>query len=98
MAEQLEQASYLAIESSFDDGQQVFDVTPDYIKSYYLYFLNPYNMLRLSSLMAWDWVLEKKAAWSQRLRNEEPRINRGGIYFILRSLMTIFLRILAYLP
>ncbi|MGA2527459.1 MAG: alkaline phosphatase family protein [Smithellaceae bacterium] len=73
-------------------ASRVFDVTPDDIKSYYLYFLNPYNMLRLSSLMAWDWVLEKKAAWSQRLRNEEPRINRGGIYFILRSLMTIFLR------
>jgi hypothetical protein len=36
--------------------------------------------------------LEKKAAWSQRLRNEKPRTNRGGIYFILRSLMTVLLR------
>ena len=41
-------------------ASRVFDVTPDDIKSYYLYFLNPYNMLRLSSLMAWDWVLNRK--------------------------------------
>ena len=73
-------------------ASRVFDVTSDDLRAYYVYFLNPYNMLRSLSLMVWDWVLEKKAAWRQRLRNEKPRINRGGIYFILRSVMTIFLR------
>jgi putative membrane protein len=56
------------------------------------YFLNPSNLLKTLSLMMWDWYLEKKAAWSQKLRNEKPRINRGGIYFVLRSVMTILLR------
>jgi putative membrane protein len=69
-----------------------FDMTSDDLKEYYEYFLNPSNILRSVSLMIWELVLEKKAAWSQKLRNEKPRINRGGIYFILRSLVTIFLR------
>ena len=73
-------------------ASRVFDVTSDDRNTYYAYFLNPYNILRSFSLMVWDWVLEKKAAWSQGIRNEKPRIKRGGIYFILRSLMTIFLR------
>jgi putative membrane protein len=73
-------------------ASRVFDMTSDDRKAYYAYFLNPYNMVRSFSFMLWDWVLEKKAAWSQKLRNEKPRINRGGIYFILRSAMTILLR------
>jgi len=73
-------------------ASRVFDVTSDDPRAYYSYYLNPSNILRSFSLMMWDWVLEKKAAWSQRLKNEKPRVNRGGIYFILRSLMTIFLR------
>lgn len=73
-------------------ASRAFDATSDDFRAYYAYYLNPSNLLRSFSLMVWDWVLEKKAAWSQGLRNERPRINRGGIYFILRSLMTIFLR------
>jgi hypothetical protein len=73
-------------------ASRVFDVTSNDLRAYSVYFLNPYKVLRSFSLMLWDWVLEKKAAWSQHLRNEKPRINRGGIYFILRSLMTVILR------
>jgi putative membrane protein len=70
-------------------ASRVLDMTTADVRAYYL---NPSNMLKTSSLMVWDWFLEKKAAWSQKLRNERPRINRGGIYFILRSCMTILLR------
>lgn len=77
-------------------ASRVFDVTSDDPRAYYSYYLIPSNILRSFSLMVWDWVLEKKAAWSQRLRNEKPRINRGGNYFILRSLMTILLRDLSF--
>ena len=73
-------------------ASRVFEVTSDDLRAYYAYFLNPSNVLRTFSLMVWDWMLEKKAAWVQRLRNEKPRTNRGGIYFILRSLMTVLLR------
>jgi putative membrane protein len=70
-------------------ASRIFDVTSADLRSYYL---NPSNLTRSLSLMVWDWVLEKKAAWSQWLRKEEPRIRRKGIYFILRSIMTVFLR------
>jgi len=73
-------------------ASRAFDLTSDDLRAYYAYFLNPSNMLRSFSLMVWDWILEKKAAWSQRLRDEKPRTNRGGIYFVLRSLMTVLLR------
>ena len=70
-------------------ASRLFDVTSADLRSYYL---NPSSMTRSLSLMVWDWILEKKAAWSQRLRNEEPRVKRSGIYFILRSIMTVFLK------
>lgn len=56
------------------------------------YYINPLSILRSISLMVWDWILEKKAAWGQWLKNDEPRIKRSGTYFILRSLITVFLR------
>jgi hypothetical protein len=60
--------------------------------AYYAFYLNPFTMFHTLALMVWDWVLEKRAAWGQRLRDEKPRIKRGGIYFLLRSLMTVFAR------
>ncbi len=60
--------------------------------AYYAFYLNPFTMFHTLALMVWDWLLEKKAAWGQRLRDEKPRIKRGGIYFLLRSLMTVFAR------
>ncbi len=73
-------------------ASRAFEVAADDMAAYYAYFFNPSNLLRSLSLMVWEWVLEKQAAWSQRLRNERPRVARGGIYFILRSLMTVLLR------
>ena len=73
-------------------ASRAFDVSADDFRAYSAFYLNPYNVLRSSLLMLWDWILEKKASWSQKLRNEKPRINRGGIYFLLRSVMTVFLR------
>ncbi len=70
-------------------ASRVSDVTPADLRTYYL---NPSNLLKTLSMMLWDWFLEKKAAWSQRLRDEKPRVHRGGIYFVLRSLTTVFLR------
>ncbi len=73
-------------------ASRIFDVASDELRAYYAYFMYPSSVLRSLSLMVWDWVLEKKAAWGQRLRDEKPRVNRGGIYFFLRSLMTVLLR------
>ena len=70
-------------------ASRVFDITSSDLIGYYY---NPTNLLKSCSMMVWDWYLEKKAAWSQKLRNEQPRINRSGIYFILRSIMTVILR------
>lgn len=61
-------------------------------KTYYHYFINPYNFARMIELFIWDIVLEKYAAWKQRLTDERPRIERRGAYPILRAFTTIFLR------
>lgn len=70
-------------------ASRAMDVTSADLQTYYL---NPSNMLKTFLMMVWDWFLEKKAAWSQTLRNEKPRIKRGGIYFLLRSCMTVLLK------
>jgi putative membrane protein len=70
-------------------ASRVMEVTSADLQAYYL---NPSNILRTFLLMVWDWILEKRAAWSQRLRDEKPRVKRGGIYFFLRSCMTVLLR------
>lgn len=70
-------------------ASRVFDVTSADLGAYYL---NPFGLVRSLWLMAWDIILEKKAAWAQRLRNDQPRVNRGGTYFILRALMTVLVR------
>jgi putative membrane protein len=70
-------------------ASRVLDVTSSDLRTY---FLNPSNLLKTCSTMVLDWYLEKKAAWCQALRHEKPRVNRGGVYFILRSIITVFLR------
>jgi len=60
--------------------------------NYYRYFINPYNFARMVDLFLWDIVLEKYAAWKQKLSDERPRVNRGRAYPILRAFTTIFLR------
>ncbi len=61
-------------------------------KTYYHYFINPYNFARMTELFIWDIILEKYAAWKQKLTDERPRIRRRGAYPILRAFTTIFLR------
>lgn len=61
-------------------------------KTYYHYFINPYNFARMTELFIWDIILEKYAAWKQKLVDERPRIERRGAYPILRAFTTIFLR------
>jgi uncharacterized membrane protein YvlD (DUF360 family) len=56
------------------------------------FFSDPYSMTRTVALIAYDVVLEKRAAWSQRLRNELPRIKRGGKYPLIRAGTTVMLR------
>jgi putative membrane protein len=61
-------------------------------KTYYHYFINPYNFARMIELFIWDIILEKYSAWKQKLMDEHPRIRRRGAYPILRAFTTIFLR------
>jgi hypothetical protein len=56
------------------------------------FFSDPYAMTRTVALIVYDVMLEKKAAWSQRLRNEVPRIKRGGKYPLIRAGTTVMLR------
>jgi putative membrane protein len=61
-------------------------------KNYYHYFIDPYNFVRMMELFIWDIILEKYAAWKQKLTDEQPRVERRGAYPILRAFTTIFLR------
>ncbi len=70
-------------------ASRVFDETSAELSAYYL---NPFGLVRSLSLMAWDIVLEKKSAWFQWLRNEQPRVNRGGIYFLFRALLAVIVK------
>jgi uncharacterized membrane protein YvlD (DUF360 family) len=59
----------------------------------YLVFLNPYFFARLVILTLWDVLVELAQALRQRLRNEQPRVNRlQNMYPILRALSNVFLR------
>ena len=70
-------------------GSRVFEETSADLRSYYL---NPSSFLRTLALLVWDWILEKRAAWGQALRKEEPRVKRGGVYFLIRSVVAVWLR------
>jgi putative membrane protein len=59
---------------------------------FYLYFSQPYNFLRTIFAFLGDVAVEKKAAWTQSLRHEEPRIKRGGIYALMRGVMVVVFR------
>ncbi len=70
-------------------ASRVFNETSAELSAYYL---NPFGVLRSLSLMAWDIILEKKSAWLQWLRNEQPRVNRGGVYFLFRALLAVVVK------
>lgn len=58
----------------------------------YDYFVNPYNLYRAIGAMAWEIVLEAWQAWRQRQQNIQPRMDRGGVYPIVRAITTVLLR------
>ncbi len=70
-------------------ASRVFGETSAELSAYYL---NPFGLVRSLWLVAWDIVLEKKSAWLQWLRNEQPRVNRGGIYVLFRALLAVLVK------
>ena len=58
----------------------------------YDYFVNPYNLYRALGAMAWEVVVEIWQAWRQRRRHVWPRMDRGGIYPLVRAMTTVLLR------
>ena len=58
-----------------------------------LVFLNPYLFTRAIVLTLWDLILELFQAARQRIRNEQPRVNRLNRFFpFLRAATNVFLR------
>jgi len=58
----------------------------------YDYFVNPYNLYRALGAMVWELVVEWSEAWRQRLRNVQPRMDRGGSYPLVRAVTSVLLR------
>ena len=44
------------------------------------------------TLALWDILIEWFAAWRQQVRNQQPRVYRGGIYPLLRTISAVLLR------
>lgn len=62
-------------------------------EDFYLVFVNPYFFIRAFVLTLWDILVELLQALRQRLRNEQPRINRlEKAYPVLRGLTNVLLR------
>jgi uncharacterized membrane protein YvlD (DUF360 family) len=68
---------------------------PKTSRQYYPFFADPYNYSRTLILAGADIVREKRAARSQLRRDERPRVERDGIYPLLRAITTVVLRDLA---
>jgi uncharacterized membrane protein YvlD (DUF360 family) len=58
----------------------------------YDYFVNPYNLYRALGAMVSELVVEWWEALSQRRRNVQPRMNRGGSYPLVRAITCVLLR------
>jgi hypothetical protein len=59
------------------------------------YFANPYNTSRTLLLFLWDIILEKRQYRAARKSNLQPILekdHRGGVYPILRGVMTVIMR------
>ena len=63
-----------------------------YSRDFYAYFADPFNPARTIALSIWDALTELKEASSQRRLDVRPRIDRGGIYPLLRLGMTVVMR------
>lgn len=58
---------------------------------YFAYFADPYGFPRTIALYLWDAILELRAARRQRRRGEE-RVDRGGLYPLMRGAITVIMR------
>jgi hypothetical protein len=59
----------------------------------YLLMLDPYFLTRTIILLFWDAIVEVFQGFRQRLKNEQPRMNRlHKAYPILRAATTVFMR------
>ncbi|MGK2877010.1 MAG: phage holin family protein [Solirubrobacterales bacterium] len=63
-----------------------------YSRDFYAYFADPYNPSRTISLGIWDVITEKIEARRQKQLDIQPRVDRGGIYPLLRMGMTVVMR------
>ena len=59
------------------------------------YLVNPYNLMRGIVLSIGTVILEWYQARRERMRDIQPRMDRGGMFPILRAVSSIFLRDLA---
>jgi uncharacterized membrane protein YvlD (DUF360 family) len=60
-------------------------------REYFAYFADPYGFSRTIALYWWDVLQEILAARRQR-RNGEQHIDRGGIYPLVRGMITVVMR------
>ena len=58
----------------------------------YDYFVSPYNLYRALAAMVWEVLVEYFEAFRQRLRNQQPRMRRGGSYPFVRAVTCVLLR------
>lgn len=63
-----------------------------YSRDFYAYFADPYNPPRTIALGLWDIGIELIEASRQRRLDVRPRVDRGGIYPLLRCGMTVIMR------
>jgi len=63
-----------------------------YSRDFYAYFADPYNPSRTIALGIWDVITEKIEARRQKQLDIQPRVDRGGIYPLLRMGMTVVMR------
>lgn len=63
-----------------------------YSHDFYAYFADPFSTARTLALSLWDVLTEFKEAAAQRRHDIRPRIDRGGIYPLLRVGMTVVMR------
>ncbi len=61
-------------------------------RSFYMFFLDPYNFLRAFMLAAWDIMLELRSQHRQRVRDVRPRLKRGLKFAFVRAATTTILR------
>ncbi|HDZ59763.1 MAG TPA: phage holin family protein, partial [Actinobacteria bacterium] len=62
-------------------------------KSFYMFFIDPYNFLRAFMLGFWDIFLELRGQRRQRKRDVQPRLEHRGLrYALLRAAITTIIR------